>query len=102
MARHETRKSKRPFYYSWPFLTILAIIFIFFIKSAYTSFEKKRSTKIQQDIYQERLDNLDQKKIDLEAKIQRLETDRGREDELRTRFDVVKDGEKVIKIIEDE
>ena len=102
MAGYQTRTSKRPFYHSWFFLVLLAIIFGLFVRSAYASFIKKRNADLQREQYQERFEALEEKKADLEAKIERLETDRGREDELRTRFNVVKEGETVIRIIEEE
>ena len=77
-------------------------IFGLFVRSAYASFIKKRNADLQREQYQERFEALEEKKADLEAKIERLETDRGREDELRTRFNVVKEGETVIRIIEEE
>jgi len=102
MVRNRTRSLKRPFYHSWFFLVPLALIFGLFVRSAYASFVKKRNADIQQEQYQERFDTLEQKKADLKAKIEKLETDRGKEDELRTRFNIVKEGETVIRIIEEE
>ncbi|MCA9352955.1 septum formation initiator family protein [Patescibacteria group bacterium] len=102
MNRHRTRKHKHPFFHSWFFLVPLAIVFGFFVKSAYSSFVKKRTADREREKYEQRLRELEEKKADLEAKINKLETERGLEDEFRTRFDVVKEGETVIRIVEEE
>ncbi|MFT6361244.1 MAG: cell division protein FtsB [Candidatus Paceibacteria bacterium] len=73
-----------------------------FIRSAYSSFQKKQHADLEREKYQQRLDTLKEKKTDLESKIEKLETDRGKEDEFRTRFNIAKEGETVIRIIEEE
>ena len=102
MVRNQTTMHQRPFYHSWFFLVPLALVFSLFVRSAYASFVKKQHADIERERYEEQLSDLERKKADLQAKIEHLETDRGLEDELRTRFDVVREGETVIRIIEEE
>ena len=101
MPRRQTRSTTNPFFHSWYFLIPLAIIFGLFAKGAYTSFVKKRQADIEKDRYQERLGELEATRADLEAKIDKLETQRGREDEFRSRYNVVKEGETMIRIIDE-
>ena len=101
MPRRQTTRPKSRAIHSWYVLVPLAIIFGLFAKGAYTSFVKKRQADIEKDRYQERLDDLEATRTDLEAKIDKLETQRGREDEFRSRYNVVKEGETMIRIIDE-
>ena len=102
MKRKGTRIYKRPFYYSWYFLIPLACILLLFVRSAYSAFIKKQDAQLEREKYEERLKILQEKKSDLEHKINILETERGKEAEFRTRFDIAKEGETIIRIIEEE
>ncbi len=100
MKDFQTRaQTKSNILYSWFFLCILLIILGLFVKSAYASFIKKNTANIQQQKYQERFEDLSQKKENLEEKIQNLKSERGKEEEFRKRFNVVKEGETMIRII---
>ena len=101
MKRKRTRIHTQPFYYSWFFLIPLAFVCILFVRSAYSSFTKKNNADSEKEKYEQRLEALEEKKENLELKIEKLETERGKEDEFRTRFDVAKEGETVIRIIEE-
>jgi cell division protein FtsB len=72
------------------------------LKSAYSSFSKKRNTTLEKDKYELLLNNLEEKKLHLENKIEHLKTDRGIEEELRKRFNITREGEQIIKIIENQ
>lgn len=101
MKDFKTRKSsKTPFYHSWFFIVVLVLVLGLFVKSAYASFSKKKTADLEREKYQEKLINLENKKKNLEDKIDHLKTERGIEEELRKRFNVTKKGEKIIKIIE--
>lgn len=101
MKDFKTRKSsKTPFYHSWFFIIVLGLVLGLFVKSAYASFNKKKTADLEKEKYQEKLIDLKNKKENLENKINHLKTERGIEEELRKRFNVTKEGEKIIKIIE--
>lgn len=103
MKDFKTRKStQKPFYHSWFFLAFLVLVLSFFVKSTHASFSKKRNADLEKDKYELRLNNLKQKKINLETKIEHMKTNRGIEEELRKRFNVTKEGEQLIKIIEND
>lgn len=94
------KKRKQPFYYSWFFLVVLVLVLGLFVKSAYASFVKKQAADIEKHKYEQKLNELIDKKEYLESKIQHLKTNRGKEEALRSRFNVTKEGETIIKIIE--
>lgn len=100
MRDYRTRKRPNNFFRSRFFLWILFIILIFFARSAYSSFMKKKRAHTEEARYQERFEELQRKKQSLQEDIERLETERGLEEEYRARFNVVKEGETLIKIVE--
>lgn len=101
MKDFKTRKKpKQPFYHSWFFLVILMMVLGLFAKSAYASFSKKRTADLEKDKYEQKLNDLVNKKENLENKIQHLKTERGKEEVLRSRFNAIREGETIIKIIE--
>ena len=96
-----TRK-KRPFIYSWVFLIFLGFILGISLRAAFASFSKKKHADIERDKYELRKEDILEKKENLEGKIEALKTDRGIEAELRSRFNITKEGETMIRVIENE
>jgi len=96
-----TRK-KRPFIYSWVFLIFLGFILGISLRAAFASFSKKKHADIERDKYELRKEEILKKKENLEEKIESLKTDRGIEAELRGRFNITKEGETMIRVIENE
>ena len=91
---------KQSFFYSWFFIAFLFFLLGVFIRSTYASFQKKKIAENEQLEYQAHLQDLSEKKENLENKIHILETDRGLEEEFRKRFNVVKEGETMIRIVD--
>lgn len=85
---------------SWFFLFFLLLVLGFFARSAYASFVKKRHADQERLKYEERVNELLLKKQALQERIENLNTERGVEEELRKRFNIVKPGETLIRIIE--
>jgi cell division protein FtsB len=101
MKDFQTRaQPKSKIMYSWLFIVFLAIILLMFARSAYFSFNKKQTADAQKEKYEQQLNDLEDKKTNLEDKIENLTSERGMEEELRKRFNVVKEGETMIRIID--
>ena len=96
---YEKRKL-RNIVYSKPALVILTIIMIAFIYSVYGALEKERETRLVRDQRAEVLDELYDRDELLQSEIDRLNTSKGLESEIRSKFEVAKDGEEVIVIVE--
>jgi len=77
------------------------LVLILLVRSTYHSFQKRKISNEEQKRYQDEYEYLLEKKTSLEANIERLKTERGREEEYRERFNVVREGESVIRIIEE-
>jgi cell division protein FtsB len=60
-----------------------------------------QAKKISEQVVRE-LEELDARKAKLEAQVQYLKTDIGREDELREKFNVKRPGERVLVIVDEE
>mgnify|MGYP001473710519 CR=1 FL=1 len=102
MKDYRTRKTpKRNLLHSWIFILFLGFLLGVFIKSTYASFLKKNQAELEKERYSQRLEELEAKRHDLETKIENLNTERGREEEFRKRFNVVKEGETMIRIVEE-
>lgn len=100
MDFYEKRKLKR-ILYSKITLIILAIIVILLFRSVWGMYEKERNTRILRAKQTQELNELKGREEALRAEIERLSTEQGVEEEIRSKFDVGKDGEEVIVIIDD-
>lgn len=80
---------------------LMLIILAVLIRATYHSFRKRTLSEEEHTRYQDEYEYLLEKKRSLEANIERLKTERGREEEYRERFNVVREGESVIRIIEE-
>ena len=95
----EKRKFKKIVYSVW-LQAILGIIFLALVFSAVKVYKKSRiSVQKFQEIKEERA-GLEKRNAELAAEAARLESESGREGEIRTRFDVAKPGEKIIVIVD--
>ncbi len=96
---HEKRKA-RTILYSKPLLLFLALIVIGMTYSVYGALEKERDTRTTRDQRATVLDELHIREHVLQQEIDRLNTEKGIESEIRSKFEVAKDGEEVIIIVE--
>ena len=96
---YEKRKA-RNIVYSKPMLVILAILVIAFMYSVYGALEKERETRVVKNQRAAVLEELSEREEVLQLEIDRLNTEKGIEAEIRSKFEVAKDGEEVIVIVE--
>ncbi|MAQ77333.1 hypothetical protein CL684_02300 [Candidatus Campbellbacteria bacterium] len=102
MNRKPSRKRKRggDSVIHWIVFIILLSIFALVMRSVFSSFNKKVVAQTEERKYSETLKELEAKKNLLESRIEYLTTDRGREAELRNKYDLAGEGETVIRIID--
>lgn len=82
------------------FSFILLIATVFLLKSVWGVYKKDSVARINMEEAEVTLANLQKKKAGLEKEISKLNTERGVEEELRRRFQVVKPGEQVLVIVD--
>lgn len=97
---HEKRKM-RELLYSKPAIALLLALTILLCISAYNRYEIAEETKQKLEAKQAELDSLEARTKTLEAQVHYLKDDRGVEEELRSRFDVAKEGEDVVVLVDE-
>jgi cell division protein FtsB len=70
-------------------------------RAVLSAYEKYQKSKTIRDQSEKEFVNLEQRRVTLENKVEILETDQGKEREIREKFGFVKEGEKVIVLIEE-
>ncbi len=85
---------RRFFGSKWAFVVVLVLLVIF-TQAAVGMYSKAREAKIKRDLALAELQRLEARQAELQATIARLSSERGVEEELRNRFFVAKEGEKV-------
>ncbi len=97
---YEKRKI-RSFVYSKFSIGILIIFSILLSGSVYERFVVEREMKEKMLVKEEELELLKERAEVLKEKVDNLKNERGIEEELRSRFDVAKEGEQIVIIIDD-
>lgn len=87
---------------SWTFLFFLFCIACFMLLSAYERYAVERETaqKLEERMNELRL--IEEREATLQKSVEHMKNERGIEEEIRNRFDVAKEGEEVVIILEDE
>ncbi|MFM2381454.1 MAG: hypothetical protein RLZZ76_221 [Candidatus Parcubacteria bacterium] len=96
MASFGKKKTFSDYLYSRPVIFVLGVACIFLIFSVYGRYTVEQDMlKRREAMEVEKKELLERKRI-LEEKVEYLGGERGLEEEIRTHFDVAKEGEKVI------
>jgi cell division protein FtsB len=100
MKDFQGRKRWRKIYRSDVFAFVLLVFTIVLLNSVWDVYKKNSVARMNSAEAIKTLEGLKKKKEGLEKEISRLSTERGVEEELRRRFQVVRPGEEVIVIVE--
>ncbi|MCK5059846.1 MAG: septum formation initiator family protein [Candidatus Pacebacteria bacterium] len=95
------RKKQKNLLYSWP---VLFLLFVFFLYTLYWTFGvyKKQAASLYALEETKRVwEQFKEREAGLTKDIEKLQTPRGLEEEIRERFSVAKEGEKMAIIVED-
>lgn len=98
---HEKRKIRRVLY-SKLFIGVVFIVALILARSAYERYRVERDMAGRLLDREQELHELQERALLLESRVDHLRNERGIEEEIRERFDVVRDGEQVVVILEDE
>lgn len=96
----QKRKVNKFIYHKWTII-FLFIIVIFFIHSTWVVYKKKIESDNLKNISLNYKNNLKERENDLDYKMQILNTDKGKETEIRSKFSVAKDKENIVVIVDD-
>lgn len=97
---HEKRKIRRVVY-SKPVLFVLVLLTVWIGTSVYERFGMEREMAHKLEARERELEVLKLRAATLESEVGHMQNERGIEEELRSRFDVVKDGEQVVIILDE-
>ncbi|HEY4502205.1 MAG TPA: septum formation initiator family protein [Candidatus Paceibacterota bacterium] len=98
---HQKRKLKR-FLYSPIVLIPLALVVFFLGVSVSNVYKKEQETRIRRDKQTAELRALEVRAEALQAELEKLSSERGVESEIRSKFEVAKENEHVIVIVDPE
>lgn len=95
---HEKRKI-RSWLFSYPAIAVLLILSFFLAGSVHERYQKERETAAKRDERAAELDALRARTDALEAQVAFMQSERGIEEEIRSRYDAVRDGERMVVIV---
>jgi hypothetical protein len=102
MAGFGKKKKITEYLYSKPSIFILGIITVFLAFAVYARFSVERLMEARKLETQLERQELIERKLQLEERVEYLSGDRGIEEEIRKHFDVAKEGEQVVIIVDKE
>lgn len=100
MLEFESKRKLKKRIYSKFTLFVLVVIFILVAHGAWGIFQKQRLVKNDLKNTEETLQEYQNRKINLEAKLERVSSYIGREEILRDKYSLAKEGEKAIFILD--
>lgn len=96
------RHHKESFFYTRFWIVVLFIICILLGISVFKVYLKYAHAKSIRNDYRDELAQVKQHEMDLQKNIDALSTERGKEEEIRDRYRVVKQGEQMILIVDND
>jgi len=100
MLDFRKKKKMNTSLYSKGVLFIFIIIIIFLANATWNVYQNYKEAKINEYRVSSRLGEVEKRESEIIEKIDKLSTERGMEEELRKRFDVAKEGENIIIVVE--
>lgn len=95
-------RNKYHFWHSPLVLVVMFCLIILFIYNIINLIEKERETTKKKIIAQEQVDNLKYRELSISKEINKLKTEDGIEESIREKYQVVKPGEKIVVIVNEE
>ena len=102
MRNFQRKKDFKYYLQSKPVLILLTVILLIFIWNIFGLIGKMQETRKNRIIEQEKITDLERRKEKLTFDIEKLNTEQGKEEAIRENFGMVKIGEEVIVIVEDQ
>jgi cell division protein FtsB len=102
MRRSHDRAGTRRFWIKRVVLVLLVVLVFFLGVSVWGVYEKYKESKERKEELAHTLLELEKREIDLRQKVEALETERGVESEIRSKYQVAKEGEGVIYLVENQ
>lgn len=101
MREFSQKRRYKQMMYSFPVLLILLLILFFIAKGSFGIYQKYSLSKNELNSSKEDLVILEEKKNYIHQKVEKLKTETGIEKEIRSKFNVAREGEKMVVIVDD-
>jgi cell division protein FtsB len=95
------KKRNYKFWHSPLALVLLFLILVYFAYRIVDLVKKERETANEKELILNRINDLQTRKTSLDSGIAKLETQEGKEEIIRDKYQVAKDGEKMVIIVDD-
>ena len=100
MKTFQEKSKPRQFFESTPVLILLSVILILFVFGIVNFAKKAIEASRKRELAEERINELEGRKVNLENDIENLETDFGKERVFRENFGMGRPGEGVVVVVE--
>jgi cell division protein FtsB len=100
MKEFQDKKTVKRRIYSKTSILILIFIFLLTARGVFYVYQKEKLTEIEVARVQKQKEDLQKRYEVIRSDSERLKTNEGIESEIRTKFDVVKEGEEVIVVVD--
>jgi uncharacterized protein YlxW (UPF0749 family) len=100
MFELKEKRKLRKILYSKPAILILLLLLAFMVKPVWNAYSKYSESRKNAEAAGVRLENMQKRQAELSQKIDSLGTERGLEEEIVDRFNVAREGENVVVIVE--
>lgn len=94
------KKKMNTFWHSPIALVVLFLMLVIFSYNMVGLFKKERETANTKTLIQNKIDELQVREKNLSTSIEQLKTEKGKEDVIRDKYQVVKPGEKMLVIVD--
>lgn len=101
MLDFKRKRRIRNIIFSYATIAVLLLLIVLMGRSVWERFTVEREMAARRHDAEQELQALKQRAAALESQVEYLEDERGVEAEIRNRFDVVKEGEQVVIILDD-
>ncbi len=102
MKKFESKRQLKSRLYSRTTVTLLFLLILLLAKGVFAIYVKSRDSALMRDAAYVKLEEIKNRKKIISGEVTNLNIDQGIEREIREKFNVVKPGEKVVLIVDDE
>lgn len=101
MREFQKRRKLKERLYSIPVLLVLLVLLFVALNGAWNMYGKYASNSAELSRMRAEAADMRERREELTGKLRYLETDKGVEEEIRNKYNVVKEGEEVVVIVDD-
>lgn len=101
MREFEYKRKVRKALSSPVVLIPMLVVLVFLSRGAWSIYVKNRDGEVELRLARERLAKLEERQATLSAGVEKLQTESGIEGEIRDRFQMAKEGERAVVIVDD-